>query len=116
MELSLFRSPHGNGPSVIARDESSVMNIRRFEFWLRCPKATDSTRPFLTASSVIAVMPACMLMVPNPGARNEGPAHCDGGIHYIWPFKLGFDLVLVIVLAIAVHIPLKQNKAAKQHY
>jgi len=90
--------------------------IRRFEFWLRCPKATDFARPFLTASSVIAVMPACMLTVPNPGARNEWPAHCDGGIHYIWPFKFGAELVLVIVLAIAAHIPRKQNKAAKQHH
>src|SRR4030095_5956075 len=72
-------------------------------------------RPLSTASSVIAVMPACMLTMPNPGVRNEWPAHCDGGIHYIWPFKFGFELVLVIVLAIAAHIPRKQNKAAKQH-
>ena len=54
--------------------------------------------------------------VPNPGARNEWPAHCDGGIHYIWPFKFGAELALVIVLAIAAHIPRKQNKAAKQHH
>src|SRR5947207_15319951 len=70
--------------------------IMRFEFWLRCLKATDFARPFLTASSVIAVMPARMLTVPNPGARNEWPAHCDGGIHYIWPFKFGAELALVI--------------------
>jgi hypothetical protein len=69
----------------------------------------------LTASSVIAVMPACMLMVPNPGSRNEWPAHCDGGIHYVWPCKLGAELALVIVFAIAALIPRKQNKAAKQH-
>jgi hypothetical protein len=101
-------------PSVIARDESSVMNIiRRFEFWLRCPKATDFVWPFLTASSVIAVMPACMLTVPNPGARNEWPAHCDGGIHYVWPFKFAPKLVIV---TIAARIPRKQSKAAKQHY
>jgi hypothetical protein len=59
---------------------------------------------------------ASMLTVPNPGARNERPAHCDGGIHYIWPFKFGAKLTLVIVLAIAAHIPRKQNKAAKQDY
>src|SRR5262249_57652395 len=40
---------------------------------------------FLTASSVIAVMPACILTVPNPGSRNEWPAHSDRGIHYVWP-------------------------------
>jgi hypothetical protein len=44
-------------------------------------------RPLLTVSSVIAVMPACMLTVPNPGSRNGWPVHCDGGIHYVWPFK-----------------------------
>jgi len=73
-------------------------------------------KPLLTASSVIAVMPACMLTVPNPSARNEWPAHCYGGIHYIWPFKFGAELALVIVLAIAAHIPRKQNKAARQHH
>src|SRR5260370_39414411 len=82
-------------------------------------------RPLLTASSVITVMQACMLMVPNPGSRNEWPAHCDGGIHYLWPFKfgihcvwpckLGAELAIVIVFAIAAHIPRKQNKAAKLH-
>jgi len=60
-------------------------------------------------------MPACTLTAPNPGARNEWPAHWDGGIHYIWPFKFGVELVLVIVLAIAAHILRKQNKAAKQY-
>src|SRR6266511_6183136 len=70
--------------------------------------------PLLTASSVIAVMPACVLMVPNPGSRNERPAHCDEGTHYVWPFK--FVAHLEIVFAIAAHIPRKQNKAVKQHY
>ena len=73
-------------------------------------------RAVLTASSVIAVMPACMLTVPNPGSRNEWPAHCDGGIHYVWPCKFGAELALVVVFAIAAHIPCKQNKAAKQHH
>ena len=44
--------------------------------------------PLLTASSIIPVMPACMLMEPNPCCRNEWPVHCDEGIHYVWPFKL----------------------------
>jgi hypothetical protein len=79
-------------------------------------KATDFVRPFLTASSVIAVMPACMLTVPNPCARSEWPAHCDGEIHYVWPFKFGAGLAFVIILAIAAHIPRKQNKAVKQHH
>ena len=73
-------------------------------------------RPLLTASSVIAVMPACMLMLPNPRSRNEWPAHCDGGIHYVWPFKFGTELAPIIVFAITDHIPRKQNKAAKQHH
>ncbi len=73
-------------------------------------------RPLLTASSVIAVMPACMLMVPNPRSRNEWPAHCDGEIHYVWPFKFGTELVPIIVFAITDHIPRKQNKASKQHH
>jgi hypothetical protein len=60
-------------------------------------------------------MPACTLMVPNPVSRNEWPPHCDGGIHYVWPCKLGAELALVIVFAIAAYIPRKQNKAAKQH-
>src|SRR5260370_35038036 len=81
----------------------------------RCSGSNAFVKPLLTASSVIAVMPACMLMSPNPGSRNEWPAHCDGGIHYVWPFKLGAELALVIVFAIAAHIPRKQNKAAKQH-
>ena len=61
-------------------------------------------------------MPACMLMVPNPRSRNEWPAHCDGEIHYVWPFKFGTELVPIIVFAITDHIPRKQNKAAKQHH
>jgi hypothetical protein len=72
--------------------------------------------PLLTASAVIAVMPVCMLMVPNPGRRNEWPVHCDGGIHYIWPFNLGAGVAVVIAFAIAADIPRKQNKAAQQHH
>jgi hypothetical protein len=73
-------------------------------------------RRLLTASSVIAVMPACMLTLPNPSSRNEWPAHCEGGIHYVWPRNWGADLVLVIVFAIAAHILQKQTKAAKQYH
>jgi hypothetical protein len=57
-------------------------------------------RLLLTASSVIPVMPACMLTVPNPGSRNE------------WPPP---DSALVIALELEAHLPHKQNKAAKQH-
>ena len=73
-------------------------------------------RLLLTASSVIPVMPACMLTVPNPGSRNEWPSHCDGGIHYVWPCNFGPDPAIVIVLALAAHLPRKQNKAAKQYH
>jgi hypothetical protein len=70
---------------------------------------------FLAASSVIAVMPARMLMVPNPGSPSDWPVHCGGGIHYVWPFKMGRDeIVLVFACAITAHIARKQNKAAKQ--
>ena len=71
--------------------------------------------PLLTACSVIPVMPACMLMEPNPCRRNEWPVHCDEGIHYVWPFKLGAGLAVVIAFAITAHIPRKQNKAEQQH-
>ena len=72
--------------------------------------------PLLTASAVIPVMPACMLMEPNPCCRNEWPVHCDEGIHYVWPFKLGAGLAVIIAFAITAHIPRKQNKAEQQHY
>src|SRR4029453_9314334 len=72
--------------------------------------------PLLTASAVIPVMPACMLMEPNPCCRNEWPVHCDEGIHSVWPFKLGAGLAVVIAFAITGHIPRKQNKAEQQHY
>jgi len=57
-----------------------------------------------------------MLMVPNPGRRNQWPVHCDGGIHYVWPFNIGAWLAVVIAFAIAAQMPGKQNKAAQQHY
>jgi hypothetical protein len=69
----------------------------------------------LTASSVIAVMRACTLTMPNPGSRNEWSPHCDVGIHCVWPRKLEAELAVVIVFAIAAQIPHKQNKAAKQY-
>ncbi|PYI95720.1 MAG: hypothetical protein DME98_15515 [Verrucomicrobia bacterium] len=117
VELSLFRSPHGNASSAIVRDDRRFMNvIRAIRILVALSGGNRFVRPLLTASSVIAVMPACMLMVPNPGTRNEWPAHCDEGTHYVWPFKFGAQLALVIVFAIAAHIPRKQNKAAKQHY
>jgi hypothetical protein len=88
---------------------------RRFEFRKRGSGGNRFVRPLLTASSVIAVMPACMLMFPNPGSPNEWPVYCVGGIHYVWPFKFGEEVALVMVLALTAHIPRKQNKAAKQH-
>jgi hypothetical protein len=97
-------------------------NCRRLESWDSARKkdcfalsgGNRFVRSLLTASSVIAVMPACMLMVPNPGSRSEWPAHCDRGIHYVWPCKFG--VVRVVVSTIAAHILRKQNEAAKQHY
>ncbi len=50
-----------------------------------------------------------LLTAPNPSSRSEWPAHCDGGIHYVWPRKLGAELVFVFVFAIAAHIPRKQK-------
>jgi hypothetical protein len=55
-------------------------------------------RRLLTASSVIAVMPACMLTLPNPSSRNEWPAHCEGGIHYVWPRNWGRSLSVLSFL------------------
>jgi len=70
-------------------------------------------RPLLTASSVIPVMPVCMLMLPNPGSRNEWPLHCDGGIHHVRPVKFGAEIGVVIICMIAPHIPRKNKKPAK---
>jgi len=94
----------GSGDSARKKDCFALSGGNRF------------VRPLLTASSVIAVMPACMLTVPNPGSRSEWPAHCDRGIHYVWPCKFGAELALVVVSTIAAHIPRKQNEAAKQHH
>src|SRR5438128_4890639 len=63
----------GSGDSARQKDCFALSGGNRF------------VRPLLTASSVIAVMPACMLTVPNPGSRSEWPAHCDRGIRYVWP-------------------------------
>src|SRR5262245_23574593 len=75
-----------------------------------------SVRPPLAVSPVIAVMPACMLTVPNPGSPSDWAVHRVEGVHYMWPCKLGRDyLVLVFVCAIATQIPRKRSKAVKQH-
>ena len=94
----------GSGDSVRKKDCFAFSGGNRF------------VRRLLTASSVIVVMPACMLTLPNPSSRNEWPAHCEGGIHYVWPRNWGAELVLVIVFAIAAHILQKQTKAAKQYH
>ena len=70
-------------------------------------------RPLLTASSVIPVMPVCMLTVPNPRCRNEPPVHYDVGIHYIWPFNFGARLAVVRAFTVAPHIPRKKKKPAE---
>ena len=76
----------------------------------------ETHEPSLTASSVIAVMPASMPAVPNPSSRNEWPVHSEGGIHHVRPFKFEREPLNVIVWAIASHIPRKYIKPAKQHY
>ncbi len=61
-------------------------------------------------------MPAFVTMVPNPRSRDDGPEYWDGGVHYVWPFKSGLRIVLIIAFAIGADIPLRQNKAAKEYY
>src|SRR5262249_5876117 len=78
--------------------------------------ASIFVRRVLTASSVIAVMPACMLAVPNPGSRNEWSVHCEEGIHHVRPFKFQRTLVNVVVWTIAAHVSRNKNEAAKQHH
>src|SRR6266704_2778311 len=51
-------------------------------------------KALLTANSVVAVMPAFMVMVPNPRSRNYGPEYWDGGVHYVWPFKFGLRIAI----------------------
>jgi hypothetical protein len=81
-----------------------------------CQHGNRFVRSLLTASSVIPVMPVSMLMVPNPGCRNEWPVHCDGGIHYVRPFNFGAWLAVVMAFATAPHIPHKKKKPAVQHH
>jgi len=78
-------------------------------------EAIDLSRP-LTACAVITVMPACMVMMPNPRALGDWPEHWDGGIHYVRPLNLGPTIAFVIVGAVAVGaaIPLGRNKTAKE--
>ncbi len=76
----------------------------------------DRARSLLTSSSVIPVMPVCMVMVPNPGGRNGRPVHCDGGIHYVWPFNFGRWLAVVMAFAITPHIPRKKKEPTEQHH
>jgi len=64
---------------------------------------------FLPANSVVAVVPPFVVIMPNPRSRDDGPEHWDGGVHYVWPFKLGSKIPLTIIL-------LRMNKAAKEHY
>jgi hypothetical protein len=90
--------------------------IREIRILVALSGGNRFVRPLLTASSVIAVMPVSMQMVPNPGCRNEWPVHCDGGIHYVRPFNFGAWLAVVMDFAIAPHIPRKKKKPAEQHH
>jgi hypothetical protein len=69
-------------------------------------------RPLSTPSSVIPKM----RLVPNPCCRNERPAHCDGGIHHVWPFKFGAEFGVFIIYVIAPCIPRQKKKPAEQHH
>ena len=80
-----------------------------------CPVRQATSAP-LTAGSVIAVMPACMLAVPNPCSRSEWSVHCEEGIHDVRPFKFQRTLVNVVVWTIAAHVSRNKNEAAKQHH
>jgi hypothetical protein len=90
--------------------------IREIRILVALSGGNRFVRPLLTTSSVIPVMPVPMLMVPNPGCRNEWPVHCDGGIDCVRPFNFGAWLAVVMAFAIAPHIPRKNKKAAEQHH
>jgi hypothetical protein len=55
-----------------------------------------------------------VMTVPNPGALGEGPEYRDGRVHYVWPFKLGLRIALIMAFAIGANFLRKQNKAAKE--
>jgi len=78
-------------------------------------ETTDVSRP-LTARAVITVMPASIVMMPNPRALDDWPEHWDTGIHYVRPLNLGRTIPLIILSAVAVGaaIPLERNKTAKE--
>ena len=43
-----------------------------------------------------------------------GPKHWNGGVHYVWPFKLGSRKAHIIAFAISADIPLGRNKEVKK--
>jgi len=55
-----------------------------------------------------------VMTVPNPGALGEGPEYRNWRAHYVWPFKFGSRIALVMGFAIGADIPRRQNKAAKE--
>ncbi len=61
-------------------------------------------------------MPVFMVTVPNPGALDNGAEHRDGRVHYVWPFKLGLRIALIMAFAVGANFLRKQNKAAKECY
>jgi hypothetical protein len=64
---------------------TSKLRAQRFDF-----------RRFLTANSV------------------GGPKYWNGGVHYVWPFKLGLRIAQIIAFVIGAHIPPRLNKAVKE--
>jgi hypothetical protein len=97
-------------------DDSSIHECNQIRILVALSGGNRFVRPLLTASSVIAVMPVSMQMVPNPGCRDEWPVHSDGGIHDVRPFNFGAWLAVVMAFAIAPHIPRKKKKPAEQHH
>jgi hypothetical protein len=78
-------------------------------------KPEDFARTPLTACAVITVMPASIVMMPNPRTVDDWPEYWDRGIHYVRPPNFGRMIALVVVaVAVGAAIPLQRNKMAKQ--
>ena len=91
------------------------MTIKLWRIW-SVSGLVAASYSLLTTTSVIPVMPVCMVMIPNPGGRNRWPKHCNRGVHYVRPFDFGPWLAIVMAFEIAPDIPREKKKPAEQHY